>query len=42
MRLGAGQSSVEFALLSGAGTTSGATNKQGLFSFRFHDYMMQD
>ena len=42
MRLGAGQPSVELALLSRPGATSGATNKQGLFLFSFHDYMMQD
>lgn len=41
MRLGAGQSSVELALLSRLGATSGAPNNQCLFLLGFHDYMMQ-
>ncbi len=41
MRLCTGQSRVEFALLSGSGATSGATDTKGLFLLGFHDSIMQ-
>ena len=41
MRLRAGQSSVEFALLSRPGATSWTTNCQCLLLFGFHDHIMQ-
>jgi hypothetical protein len=40
MRLRAGQSIIELALLSRPGATSGATNRQGLL-LRFHDSILQ-
>jgi hypothetical protein len=42
MRICAGLSRVDFALLSRLGATSGATNTQGLFLFSFHNFIMQD
>jgi hypothetical protein len=41
MRLRAGQSIIELALLSRPGATSGATNCQGLLLLGFHDSIMQ-
>ena len=41
MRLRAGQSIIELALLSRPGATSGATNCQGLLLLGFHDHIMQ-
>src|SRR6201981_4083482 len=41
MRLGTGQASAQFTLLSWLSATGGATNCQGLFLFGFHGYMMQ-
>ncbi len=41
MRLGAGQSRVQFALLSRLGATSGTSNSQGCFFLGFHDSIMR-
>jgi hypothetical protein len=41
MRLGTGQASAQFTLLSWLSSTGGATNLERLFLFGFHGYMMQ-
>ena len=41
MRIGAGQSRIQFALLSRLGATSGTSNNQGCFFPGFHDSIMR-